>query len=70
MTSFTVINDQNALGLLLLGMSKNEIDDVLDYLELASPDAQEDAAVLIHQADKEQSWLPMEKVHAKARKSA
>lgn len=68
MTSFTVISDSDRLGLLVLGMNREELDALVDYLEDVSPKAQREDAERFREAEKNDGWIAMEKVHATARK--
>lgn len=66
----TVINNKTLRGVLAPArvLSKKTLEDLVDFIELSSEKSAKDTAKRIREADKNKSWIPLEKVAKEVRK--
>lgn len=62
--SLTIINEKGVKGLLLLGLTKREREDVIDMIELSSPQSQHETRERLR--EERISLMEMEKLSKKA----
>jgi len=59
--SYTIIEDGPVKGLLVLGISKEEIENLVDVIEMSHPTEEDETEVMIAEANRNHSWIPLEK---------
>ena len=71
-TLLTIINDRQLRGVLAPAhsVSKEVLEDIIDLIEWSSPEAVQESERRIREADRKNSWIPLEKVsgHAKQKR--
>ena len=68
-TSLTIINDRQLRGVLAPAhsVSKEVLEDIIDLIEWSSPKAVKESERRIREADRKNSWIPLEKVYRHAK---
>ena len=66
-SDFTIVNDGNVRGVLAPAdvLSKELLEDMIDFLELSSPASQRKTAERL----RSKKWISMEEVHQSVRRS-
>ncbi|MAG29209.1 hypothetical protein CL632_03670 [bacterium] len=70
--SVTIINNDHIRGVLAPSgvISKKLLEDMVDFLELSSPELMRETEELESEADAEQSWLSLEEMRKRSEMSA
>ncbi|MDP3741261.1 MAG: hypothetical protein Q8R08_02945 [bacterium] len=57
--SFTIVNNSNIRGVLAPAklLSKKLLEDLIDFIELSSPESVKKTERLVKQADRKKSWI-------------
>ena len=63
-SSLTIIDDDNVRGIIASRriLSKKMLEDIIDFVELSTPEAAIETARRIREADRKNSWIPAEKI--------
>src|SRR3989344_1222302 len=70
-SDITVIDDKNLRGVVAARgrISKDTLEDIIDLIELSSPESIEEDDRRIAEADKANSWIPYAEVKKRARRA-
>ena len=71
-TSLTIINDENLRGVLAPKrlVSKEVLEDIIDLIELSTPESIREDEERVREADRDNSWIPLEEVERRLKKRA
>ena len=66
--TLTIINDNNLRGVIAPAaeLSEETLTDLIDFIEMTSPASIADSERLIAEAERDNSWIPLEEVRRKA----
>lgn len=67
----TIINNEDMRGILApsSALSKKTLDDVVDFIELSSEKSAQESAMLVKDADRKKSWIPLDEVRKSSDKA-
>jgi hypothetical protein len=70
-STITIIDDANLRGLVASSslVSKEMLEDFVDVVEMSNPAFVKEVAQLRKEADRDNSWIPFEKVEQRAKKA-
>jgi len=66
----TIIDDKNIRGVLAPSkvLSKELLEDIVDFLEWSSPEAIRETEKRVREADRENSWIPGKEIERRLKK--
>lgn len=70
--SVTIVNNNDIRGVIAPAdvISKKLLEDMVDFFELSSPESNIETDTLITEADKDESWMSLDKVRGLSDQSA